>query len=104
MAEAARRMPALFSSSFSAAPGGSVATTTFGSMLANPAPMANTMAASPTTSCGPSVSPPSLSRMPPGMAATTAATPLSRLSFELASTSSLSFCTVVGTTAAREIR
>jgi hypothetical protein len=32
MADAASRMPALFSSSFSAAPGGSVATTTLGSM------------------------------------------------------------------------
>ena len=46
-------MPALFSSSFSASPGGSVATTTLGSWVAKPAPMAKISAAAPTVSWGP---------------------------------------------------
>ncbi len=100
MADAARRIPALRSSAFSIASGGVAATTTLGRRRAKMAPTANTIPARPTDHCAP----PSLSRTRPGPPAATAAMPLSRLSFELASTSSSSLCTVVGTKAAREIR
>ena len=97
-------MPALRSSSFSTSVGFSAATCTRGRRVANTAPAAYTTAPRPTASWGPYWSPPTLSRISPGPPATMAAIPLSMASLELASTSSWSLRTVVGTTEAREIR
>ena len=95
IAEAASRMPPLRSSSRSWSVVGWSATRVGGIRTANPAATANTTAASTRTPWLPATA----TAMPPGMAATNPITPDRNDSFELASTSSSSDSTTVGTMA-----
>ena len=94
IAETASTMLVLWSSRTSSRSGAVAATVARGRNAANSMATKNKMAARLSTYSGPS-----LSRGTPGTAAANAMTPASRASFELASTSSASDDTVVGTSA-----
>ena len=95
MEDAARKMPRLRSSASSASPTGSAATAACGSEKARTVPRANTTMAKPMIHVGPPIQP----RMTPGIPAASPEKPVMIDSLELASISSWSVDTVVGTMA-----